>query len=122
MISPAVQIATRGILNNSGTVMPCAGWLLLNIEVGVVGGGNVSPFFTPAEMIEYENQVKLSKEKNKARHFIKASILYNDEIYTKIVYTDKKMTVSAHNIVVSVKEDNTPIIKITFPDEQSDSI
>ena len=119
MISQAAQIATKGILNNSGIVIPVAGWLLLSIEIGTQRE-NVAPFFTAPDMIGYEREVRKNLEKQQKKniiHFIKATILYKNEIYTKTVYSNNEIKASASNIDVEIQND-LPIIKITFPEDE----
>lgn len=109
MYSPPITLATRGILSNSGVILPTAGYLILSVEVGPIpprprpqhGGAGLG-------RIEYPDQKK--------KYYVKVKFQIEDKEYTEIKYINKKIKVSADNISIELVDDK-PLVKISFNGE-----
>ena len=123
MLNPTFGLATRGILNPNGMILPMGAYTIISITTlppeipptppmiefasagaAVYGGGGVgSP-------IQYT--------RNKGKKLISVKIDYEGEIYETIQEVRKDIEVTAENIEVELLETGKPTIRIIFADNE----
>ena len=110
MISPAVTIATKGILNNNGVVLPCSGLLILNVEVGRITRKKGGSSYSTNIPLGYP----LPKDPEK-KYYVKITFQIGEQIFTDVKYINNDIKITTNDINIEIIDDK-PIVKISFLD------
>lgn len=108
MICPGVVMATRGILNNGGVIIPQGQFVIYSIdyeEVVVPNKNYVSAQFTPLEPPEIKQR------------FVKIKLFFEGKEIEHIQQIGNNVTVKSNDIQLEIV-DGSPKVKITFEDEE----